>query len=125
MPSYGQQHYTVLQDARATATESRQYSSENTRNGLITAFKDAFYGWEPYDWQLDISEALILGLDCILIAETGAGKTMPFIMPLLVDDTKKKMVIVISPLNALETDQACLVMILLQYHLTYALQLGS
>jgi hypothetical protein len=30
---------------------------------------------------------------------------MPFAMPLLVDKTKKKMVIVISPLNDLEEDQ--------------------
>ncbi|KAH9952579.1 P-loop containing nucleoside triphosphate hydrolase protein, partial [Russula dissimulans] len=52
------------------------------------------------------SEALLLGLDCIAIAGTGAGKTMPFIMPLLVDPTKKKIVIIILPLNALEHNQA-------------------
>lgn len=46
-----------------------------------------------------------MGLDCVVIAGTGSGKTMPFAMPLLVDITKKKMVIVISPLNDLEEDQ--------------------
>jgi superfamily II DNA helicase RecQ len=56
-------------------------------------------------WQVDICEAILLGLDCILIAPTGAGKTMPFIMPLLVDKTCRKMVIIISPLNELEYDQ--------------------
>ncbi|KAH9958297.1 hypothetical protein BC827DRAFT_1344993 [Russula dissimulans] len=68
------------------------------------AFKNVFDGLEPYSWQLDICEALLLGLDCIVITGTGAGKTMPFIMPLLVDPTKKKVVVIISPLNALEHD---------------------
>ncbi|KAJ3766134.1 hypothetical protein FB446DRAFT_654236, partial [Lentinula raphanica] len=54
--------------------------------------------------QLDTAEALLLGLDCSVIAGTGAGKTMPFVMPLLIEPTKH--VIIISPLNALEEDQA-------------------
>ncbi|KAI0692066.1 P-loop containing nucleoside triphosphate hydrolase protein, partial [Cerioporus squamosus] len=60
----------------------------------------------PYAWQVDVAEALWLGLDTAVIAGTGAGKTMPFVMPLLVDKTKKKKVIIISPLNELELDQA-------------------
>ncbi|KAJ3744571.1 P-loop containing nucleoside triphosphate hydrolase protein [Lentinula raphanica] len=51
-----------------------------------------------------LAEALLLGLDCSVIAGTGAGKTMPFVMPLLIEPTKR--VIIISPLNALEEDQA-------------------
>ena len=37
----------------------------------------------PYSWQLDVTEAIFLGLDPVVIAGTGAGKTMPFMMPLL------------------------------------------
>jgi ATP-dependent helicase YprA (DUF1998 family) len=96
---------SVLQDACAEATTARGYSSEETCSEITSAFKDAFNGLELYNWQLDICEALLLGLDCIAIAGTGAGKTMSFIMPLLVDPTKKKVVIVILPLNALEHDQ--------------------
>ncbi|KAH9967817.1 P-loop containing nucleoside triphosphate hydrolase protein, partial [Russula dissimulans] len=96
----------ILQNAWAEATISQGYSSEETHSEITSAFKNAFDGLEPYNWQLDICEALLLGLDCIVIAGTGAGKTMPFIMPLLVDPTNKKMVIIISPLNALEHDQA-------------------
>jgi superfamily II DNA helicase RecQ len=48
---------------------------------------------------------MVLGLYCIVIACTGTGKTMLFIMPLLVDETCRKMVIIISPLNELEQDQ--------------------
>ena len=56
-----------------------------------------------YDWQIDVAEALLLGLDCSVIAGAGAGKTTPFILPLLVET--KKIVVIISPLNALEEDQ--------------------
>jgi ATP-dependent helicase YprA (DUF1998 family) len=72
------------------------------------SFKEAFNGLEPYGWQLDVAEAVLLGLDCVAIAGTGSGKTMPFAMPLLVDRTKKKIVLVISPLNDLEDDQVIL-----------------
>jgi bloom syndrome protein len=43
-----------------------------------------------------------LGLDLVVIAGTGAGKTMPFMMPLLLD---KKKVIIVSPLKVLQADQ--------------------
>jgi ATP-dependent helicase YprA (DUF1998 family) len=55
-----------------------------------------------YSWQLDVGEALHLGLNCFVIAGTGEGKTLPFVMPLLHDKMDCK---VISPLNALEEDQ--------------------
>ncbi len=94
----------ILRDAQAEATKFRGYSEE-TCSEVSSAFKNAFNGLEPYNWQLDICEVLLLGVDCIAIAGTGAGKTMPFIMPLLVDLSKKKMIIIISPLNVLEHDQ--------------------
>ncbi|KAJ7082066.1 P-loop containing nucleoside triphosphate hydrolase protein, partial [Mycena belliarum] len=52
----------------------------------------------PYDWQLDVSEAYLLGLDAVVIAGTGAGKTMPFMMPLLLH--RDKYSLIISPLKA-------------------------
>ena len=58
--------------------------------------QDAFDGKSPYAWQLDAAEALILGLDCIVIAGTGAGKTIPFVLPLFSPDFQDKMVIIIS-----------------------------
>jgi ATP-dependent helicase YprA (DUF1998 family) len=97
--------YPILDAARAAANISRQYSRVETRREISERFKTLFQGREPYAWQLDVAEALLLGLDCVTIAGTGAGKTMPFVMPLLVDKTEKKMVIIISPLNVLEYDQ--------------------
>ncbi|KAF8341697.1 hypothetical protein F5887DRAFT_1076461 [Amanita rubescens] len=63
-------------------------------------FEQRMNGLKPYYWQLDVAEALILGLD----AGTGAGKSMPFVMPLFA--FPDKMVIILSPLNALEEHQA-------------------
>ena len=52
---------------------------------------------------MDIAEGLLLGVDCELIAPTGAGKTIPFALPIFY--APKKTIVIISPLNALEKDQ--------------------
>lgn len=95
----------ILQAARDRARKDRGYCSEETRLALTEEFKKANDGKEPYVWQLDITEAILLGLDSLLIAGTGAGKTMPMVMGLLLPENKDKFVIIISPLNALEEDQ--------------------
>lgn len=100
-------YYAALIAARQ---KDANYNSEATRNKICEAFKSAFNQVTPYDWQLDVTEALLLGLDCVVIAGTGAGKTMPFVMPLLVDDTKLKQVLIISPLNELEEDQVSIIL---------------
>ncbi|KDQ51469.1 hypothetical protein JAAARDRAFT_110465, partial [Jaapia argillacea MUCL 33604] len=61
-------------------------------------------GKVPHNWQLDIVEALLLGLNCELIAGTGYGKSLAFILPSFVNT--KKMVVILYPLNMLELDQA-------------------
>jgi ATP-dependent helicase YprA (DUF1998 family) len=94
--------YRLLDRSRAA---SKGYDSRKPRVAIKKTCSDAFNGLEPFDWQTDVCEAILLGLDVVLIAGTGAGKTLPFAMPLLMDQTKRKMVIVISPLNALEHDQ--------------------
>jgi ATP-dependent helicase YprA (DUF1998 family) len=125
MPSSSEDQSNVLQAARDAAASSRQYSSDKTREDLCLAFKKAFNGLKPYDWQLDVTEAILLGLDCAAIAGTGSGKTMPFLMPLLVDKTKKKMVIVISPLNDLEEDQVSILYFFCERSSTIDITLGS
>ncbi|KAJ3848712.1 P-loop containing nucleoside triphosphate hydrolase protein [Lentinula lateritia] len=80
------------------------YNSEVTQSLLHKEFSQINKGLIAYRWQINVAEALHLGLDCTVIAGTGAGKTMPFVMPLLID--KDKRIIIISPLNALEEDQA-------------------
>ncbi|KAI0756507.1 P-loop containing nucleoside triphosphate hydrolase protein, partial [Daedaleopsis nitida] len=96
----------LLNSARYRATQERGYNSTTTRSEILRMFSGAFHGKLPYSWQVDVTEALLLGLDTVVVAGTGAGKTMPFVMPLLLRSYKNKMVIIISPLNELEEDQA-------------------
>lgn len=93
----------ILQKARDDAFKERGYRSAPTRARLRNEFTARNDGMIAHEWQIDMGEALHLGLDCSLIAGTGAGKTMPFVMPLFEDSDK--MIIIISPLNALEVDQ--------------------
>jgi ATP-dependent helicase YprA (DUF1998 family) len=95
-----------LQKARDKAFKERGYQSSPTHAKLRTEFNQRNNGMLAYPWQVDVAEVLLLGLDCTIVAGTGAGKTMPFVMPLFAD--LQKIVVVISPLNALEEDQvAC------------------
>jgi ATP-dependent helicase YprA (DUF1998 family) len=77
----------TLNYARDAAIKDQNYNSEGTRQTMSQKLQDVFNGRIPYDWQLDAAEALILGLDCVVVAGTGAGKTIPFMLPLLVQDS--------------------------------------
>jgi len=54
----------LLQDARDRAFKTRSYNFIETRKKLVVEFRARNDNKEPYEWQLDVSEALILGLDC-------------------------------------------------------------
>ncbi|KAF9471354.1 P-loop containing nucleoside triphosphate hydrolase protein [Pholiota conissans] len=94
--------YQNLENARENASKTKGYNSEQTRNALKDSFRERF-GYDPHFWQLDITEAMLLGLDCIVIAGTGAGKTAPFMMLVLPDPKKKTLIL--SPLKVLQEDQ--------------------
>ncbi|KAG6847807.1 hypothetical protein H0H93_005888 [Arthromyces matolae] len=100
-PDEVKRSYANLNHARQEATKTG-YNSAATRAKMQALFWERFAGKEPY--QLDVTEALLLSLDCTVIAGTGAGKTMPFMMPCLLHPGKK--VVVISPLKILQADQA-------------------
>jgi ATP-dependent helicase YprA (DUF1998 family) len=91
-----------LSCARTEAAAQSHYDSQKVQEELSQAMQE-HCGKAPYPWQLDAAEALILGLDSVVIAGTGAGKTMPFVMPLFWN--KDKCIIIISPLKALQRDQ--------------------
>ncbi|KAG8939041.1 hypothetical protein FRC04_007117 [Tulasnella sp. 424] len=58
---------------------------------------------EPYDWQLELTLATLWGRDAVVIAPTGAGKSLPIILPLLAKDHKEgNWALCLSPLNALQ-----------------------
>ena len=80
------------------------YDGERTREAFRVAVKAVFSDNEPRKFQLDVAEAMTLGLDSTVIAGTGSGKTLPWAIPLLLDENKDKVVLVISPLKALQTE---------------------
>jgi ATP-dependent helicase YprA (DUF1998 family) len=71
--------YRILEKARAEAARKNGYNSQTTQTELRWLFRERF-GKDPYDWQLDVTEAILLGLDSVVITGTGAGKTMPFMI---------------------------------------------
>ena len=92
----------ILNAACTAAARDLKYDSTLTRVKICEEFEMRTGGKKPYGWQMDVAEAIITGLDCVVVVGTGAGKTMPFIMPLLVNPKKH---IIISPLDALEHNQ--------------------
>ncbi|KAI0797207.1 hypothetical protein C8Q75DRAFT_231386, partial [Abortiporus biennis] len=66
-------------------------------------FKKHINGAEPYPWQLNITESILLGLDSIVIAGIGSGKTVPFMLPHYIPGiSKNRPTIVVSPLKQLQ-----------------------
>lgn len=98
----------LLCAAKYQANQQRPhgYRSSVWRAQVTTAFKQCFDNHTPHNWQLDVAEAVELGIDSILISSTGSGKTIPFILPLLLDKTRTKKVLIILPLLSLQEDQA-------------------
>ncbi|KAH9915608.1 P-loop containing nucleoside triphosphate hydrolase protein, partial [Fomitopsis serialis] len=95
-----------LAAARDLVTRTYGYNSERAQQIMSDEFFLNSRGNRPYKWQLDIAEALLLGLNCTAIAGTGRGKTIPFMLPMFLPKNMKKMVAVMSPLKNLQRDQA-------------------
>jgi ATP-dependent helicase YprA (DUF1998 family) len=70
----------VLICTKLNAKRKNWYDWQQTRDDITSIFRERF-GTDPYNWQLDVTEAILLGLDSVLIAGMGSGKTMPFMMP--------------------------------------------
>ena len=93
--------YKLLSEARM---KKEGYDSLATRRTLSDSVIASCPGITPYDWQVYLAEALTLGLDAAVIAGTGSGKTLPWVMPLLLEQNHDKICLAISPLNELEAD---------------------
>ncbi|EJF57320.1 hypothetical protein DICSQDRAFT_69771, partial [Dichomitus squalens LYAD-421 SS1] len=51
--------------AREAAKASRGYNSEATQQRLEETFRQRMGGKVPHQWQADVSEALLVGLDWV------------------------------------------------------------
>ena len=93
--------YKPLSDAR---TKKEGYDPQSTRCTLSSSVIARCPTTAPYDWQIDLTEALALGLDATVIAGTGSGKTLPRAMSLPPKENHDKICLIISPPNELEAD---------------------
>lgn len=102
-------HVQVEKDSQRNLAGARRakanYNSSRTRSAMATAFLQRSKGKTARPWQLDAAESFLLGLDTVIIAGTGAGKTAPFMLPLLLPENKDRILVVIEPLINLQRDQ--------------------
>lgn len=65
----------ALQITREIALDKRNYCSWGTREKMTEEFiRRTGHAEGPHEWQLDVAEAALLGVDATLIAATGLGK---------------------------------------------------
>ncbi|KAM5538410.1 hypothetical protein V8D89_008012 [Ganoderma adspersum] len=91
-----------LLESTCSEAKKRKYNSTEIRR-VMTEMCKKKTGLTPYPEQLDLAECMLLGLNVTCVAGTGWGKTLPFALPLFV--YPRKIIVIISPLNALEADQ--------------------
>ena len=95
--------YKLLSEARAEKEGYNSLATQRTFSDAVTALYPAI---APYDWQVDLAGALTPGLDATVVAGTGSRKTLPWAMPLLLEQNHHGICLVTSPLNRLEADHA-------------------
>jgi ATP-dependent helicase YprA (DUF1998 family) len=74
--------HELLEEARITTKrqfQGRKYDS-STFQHCIHSELEAIANHPPYEWQVDVMEALFLHLNTVAITGTGSGKTLPFAM---------------------------------------------
>ncbi|KAF9472973.1 P-loop containing nucleoside triphosphate hydrolase protein [Pholiota conissans] len=82
----------------------QQYSDSEINLLALSEKSWEVLGKRPFRWQLEAAEAILYGKDVILDVGTGCGKSLCFILPLLMN--KDDMALTVSPLSALMLDQA-------------------
>lgn len=87
----------------AQSKKVRKYKPEEVNLDNLAAKCRQILHRTPFTWQLEIARSVLCGEDVVVDVGTGSGKTMCFALPLLQDDTD--IVVIVSPLTALMTDQ--------------------
>jgi len=73
----------------------------------LTEATEKIFGYTPRDWQVKVTLKILEGHDVIVLAGTGAGKSLVFAMVAIAAALVgfKGVVMVICPLKALQLDQ--------------------
>ncbi|KAK7001204.1 hypothetical protein R3P38DRAFT_3612757, partial [Favolaschia claudopus] len=103
-PALRQRSAAVLEDARLWAATEYGYDSKRVRAVMNDTLRTRA-NYDAHAWQLDVAEALLLRVDCLVIAGTGSGKTTPLLLPLLLPENKGKFALIVSPLLSLQAEQ--------------------
>jgi hypothetical protein len=83
----------------------KPYKAEDIDLEHLSSLAEAKLGIKPFEFQLEIAAAILRGEDVIADIGTGGGKTLCFILPILLSE--HDLTIIVSPLNALMIDQVC------------------
>src|ERR1700676_4740055 len=75
----------------------------------LTAATERLFRYTPRQWQVKVALKILEGHDVIVVAGTGAGKSLIFAMVAIAAALAsfKGVVVVICPLKALQLDQVC------------------
>lgn len=91
----------------ATLHRPQSHALSHTRNNrhdeIVAKCRETF-GYIPNDWQLEAVTRILDGFDSVVIAGTGSGKSLVFMLPAVLCDTT--IVMVVSPLKALQLEQS-------------------
>jgi ATP-dependent helicase YprA (DUF1998 family) len=83
---------------------ARKCKPEETDLDLLAKKAVEVLSAKPFQFQLEAAAAILCGEDLIIDVGTGAGKTLCFTLPLLLNTEDISMIV--SPLSALMIDQA-------------------
>ncbi|KAG6822390.1 hypothetical protein H0H92_014082, partial [Tricholoma furcatifolium] len=104
MPRYSQP--VIESDATPrsiTYKKVQKYKPEEINLDDLAAKAQKILNTKPFQWQLEIAQAILCGQDVVVDVGTGSGKTLVFTLPLLQDEND--IIVTVSPLTALMTDQ--------------------
>ncbi|KAJ7061274.1 P-loop containing nucleoside triphosphate hydrolase protein [Mycena amicta] len=82
----------------------RRYTRDTVDTSKLKQLSEEVLGMTPFQWQLDAAVEILCGENLILDVGTGCGKSLCFVLPLLLDTND--IGISVMPLTALMLDQA-------------------
>lgn len=79
------------------------YKDDEVDLALLASKSLEILGQKPFRWQLDAAKGILCGKDVIVDVGTGTGKSLCFLLPLLLNETD--LALSVSPLSALMLNQ--------------------
>lgn len=70
---------------------------------LVAVKSQELFEKTPFEWQANASAASLSGVDCLAVAPTGGGKSLPIVLPMLLKP--QGFALALSPLNGLQISQ--------------------